>query len=438
VTGLDFTVDLVLLALDGDEDARAQVRARSATLDWAAVTPRVLTFRPGADLRALRNGSAPAVTDDAGERARQRPLILERLLEGEPPAPPRLQVDNFLLAADVNVFGGAGDAGKSTSMFATAIATVLGRPLFGSLEVRRPGPVVLVVPEDGRAVARHHVDALVAGITDLSDEERELLLRDLHIVGDNRRLNLLTDTPELAALIAEINPALIILDPISSLIGGESENDENIAEAVCDNLRRDIAWPMGAAVLLAGHLRKPGRDSTDAVTVNDLKGTVGWSNHARMVWLVSKPKGGSVITFKLAKSNRLQTGLEHQVTLHIEADPDNAAHWLSARLTDANLGSNSQSFTPGTGRPINDNERRALVALDDTHVPGLRLSYSTWLKQSGITAESTFKNVRDRLLAAGLAEALPTGKKARNGGVEYAYGITDAGRQTLITGWNHA
>jgi hypothetical protein len=365
-------------------------------------------------------------------------LVLKRLLDGEPPLPPELQTDQFLLAGDVNVLGGSGDAGKSTTMFAAAVATTIGRPLFGSLDVKRPGPVVLVVPEDGEAVARHHVDALVAGLDPPpADTERARLTRDLHIVGNTRPINLLTDTVEIAALVADVRPVLVVFDPISDLIGGADENEERVADAACTNLRQHIAWPYNAAVLLAAHLRKPGREGGGVVTVHDLKGSAGWANHARMVWLVTKPPGGNVITYRLAKANRLQGDLEHQVTLEIEADPGNAARWLTCRLTDANLGANSQGFTPGIGRAINDNERRALEALDDRHEPGLRLSYSAWHRRAGIVAESTFRLVRGRLMEAGLAAAIETGRKARNGGTEYAYAITDNGRTALNTGWSN-
>jgi putative DNA primase/helicase len=386
--------------------------------------------------KATAGGDGVGDERDGDAHGERRPLTLKRLLEGEPPPPPRMHIDAFLLAGDVNMLGGAGDAGKSTTLFATAVATILGRPLFGSLPVKVPGPVVLVVPEDGEAVARHHVDALVAGLEPpATDAERDTLVRDLHIVGDTRPVNLLTDTQELAALMADVRPTLVVLDPISGLIGGEDENEERVAQTVCDNLRRDICRPLSATALLAGHLRKPGRDSGEAATINDLKGSAGWGNHARAVWLVSKPKGGDVITFRLGKANRIRTGTEHQVKLVIDADPDNEAHWLTAALTDANLGASSVSFTPGIGRAINENERKALVALDDRQEPGLRLSWSAWYKRSGLSSESTFRGVRERLIDAELAAALGTGRTTMRGGTEYSYSITDGGRQALETGW---
>jgi hypothetical protein len=448
-TGLERTLDLVLLALDGDQVAVADVRARSAELDWKAIRPRVLKLRGSpaeAALRRLASGAVGTPGENQPEQSEpgtgRAALRLRRLLEGDPPTPPQLHTDDLLLAGDVNLFAGDGDAGKSTSLLSCSVATVISRPVFGSLTVKRPGPVVLLLPEDGEAVARHHVDALIAGLDPpVTAAERARLIRDLHIVEDTGPISLLRQTGQLADLIAGVGAVLFIAEPLANLLGEESENDETVAQAVCDRLRRDIGRPLGTAIVLAGHLRKPGRDSAGsegATSRHDIKGSGGWANHSRMVWLLSKAKGSDLITFRLVKSNRLRTGLEHQVTLSIEADPEDKAHWISARLTDANAGAKgpSQSFTPGVGRAINDNERRALGALDDHLEPGTRLSYSAWLKRAGFTSENTFKDVRGRLLKAGLAEAIPTGKKTRSGGTEYAYAITEGGRLALETGWN--
>lgn len=369
-----------------------------------------------------------------------KPLTLKRLLDGAPPAPPTLGIDKFSLLADINCLAAFGDSGKSITLFTQSVCNVTGRPLFGTLEVKRPGPVVLVVPEDGEAVARHHVDAVVAGMNAVqrfTEAEWERLRRDLHIVGDDRRLNLLTDTPELFRLCEPVAPTLVIAEPVASLIGSESENDEHVAEAVCDNLRRDIARPLNAAVTIAAHLRKanPLSGSTGS-TVHDVKGSAGWTNHARLVWILSKPKGGNLITYRLEKSNRLPTGIEHQVTLAIEADPENAAHWLTCTLTDANMGAKSQSLTPGIGRALNDNERKALGVLDDRNEPEARFSNSRWHEESGISNKETFRSVKDRLIDAQLAVAEPTGRMNPNGkSPVYQYGITDRGRDVLRTGW---
>jgi hypothetical protein len=362
-------------------------------------------------------------------------LILRLLMDGEPPLPPAIHTDQFLLAGDINFLCGHGDAGKSTIMFMTAVCTVLGRPVFGTRVVRRPGSVVLLAPEDGEAVARHHCEAIAAGLN-LSAEERRALEHGLHIIGGERPTNLLTDTAAIAALIAPVNPSLFIAEPLSSLIGGADENDERVASAVCESLRHDIARPLGTAILIAGHLRKPSREAgtSTAAEVADFKGSVGWSNHARMVWTVAKPKGGDLISLRLVKSNRLPTGIEHQVTLAIEADPDNQAHWLSCRLTDANIGATSVDLTPGVGRAINPNERRVLDSVYDETEPGRRVSRSESIKLSGLNP-NTWKSVKNRLVPAGLMDASPIGENRNGKGKIYNYGITERGLQARKTGW---
>jgi hypothetical protein len=361
---------------------------------------------------------------------------LKRLLDGDPPPPPEEHIRQLTLMRDVTLFGGHGDAGKSTLLFTVAVVTVVasvaGRLLFGSLPVYRPGPVVLVVPEDGEGIARHHVDAIAVGL-ELTDEEQAVLARDLYIVADTRRTNLMTDCAALGEMAEGIGAVALIGDPLGNLIGAESENDEHVAQLVCDNLRRYIAW-RGVAVIVAGHLRKPARDAgSTSADANDFKGSVGWPNHARQVWTVSKPKGSDAITLRLVKANRLRTGIEHHLRLAIEAEPDNEAHWLSCRLTDANLGAASIALTAGVGRPLNLNEQAALRCLDDQHEPGRRVSWSEWVSTSALKAD-TLKSIKSRLLGAGLAHAHEAGTH-RNGGKLYAYAITDRGRSALENGW---
>jgi hypothetical protein len=364
-----------------------------------------------------------------------RRFSLRRLMQGEAPAAPALLVEQLLLDADLNVLGGGGGAGKSTIAQSISICTILGRPVFGTRAIRRPGPVVLLVPEDGEAVARHHCEAIAASMN-LTADERRTLERDLHIIGDERPMNLLTDTPELRELITPVRPSLFVADPLGNLLGGADENDQRVAAAVCDNLRREIARPLSTAILIAGHLRKPGRetDPSIAADVSDFKGSVGWTNHARMVWTVTKPKDGDLITLRLVKSNRIRTGTEHQITVAIEADADNEAHWRSCRLTDANLGAASVSLTPGVGRAINANERKMLEALVDAAEPERRVSRSEWLKLSGLKTD-TWKTIKNRLHSAGLTNAEVVGVNRNGKSKTYNYGITEKGARALETGW---
>jgi hypothetical protein len=143
------------------------------------------------DLPPIEEAPLPDDDEPIGQREKTRRIVLKLLLEGEPPAPPALQTDRFTLVGDITLLGGGGDAGKTTAMVTAGVCTPIGRPLFGTLAIKRTGPVVFIVPEDGEAVIRHHAEAIMTGL-DVTDVERATLTRHLHIVGDDRRFNLLT------------------------------------------------------------------------------------------------------------------------------------------------------------------------------------------------------------------------------------------------------
>lgn len=398
-----------------------------------------------AEIRAL-HADVPPPPDELAESARNvlalvpsgndadvpRPFRTLKILQGEPRTPPSLLVDGLLLDEDINNGNGPGGSGKSTVMLHAAVCIALALPVFGTLRVHRPGPVLLVLPEDGEAAARMMLDAICAGMQ-LSEEQQLLLSERLHMIADDELVKITVDTRRLRDTALAHGAVLVILDPLRDLLGGEKESDNDVAGAVCAALRRDVCRGAHAAVHLNQHHRKRGKqDAPDAEpTIDDARGASAWINSARLAFTVSKR--GDRITLALGKSNRIANGTRHEVVLTITADPENAAHWLTATLTDANAGAtggHSDAYTPGKGRPLNPNELRLLGCLEDTHEPGKRLSASAWLRDGGLNA-NTHKDTRRRLLDAGLADALPSGKKTRFGSPEYSYGITSFGRETL-------
>ncbi|MBI3789933.1 MAG: AAA family ATPase [Gemmatimonadetes bacterium] len=366
------------------------------------------------------------------------PFPTARILEGDPKPRPQQHVTGLLLRAEINGWGGFGGSGKTITALYVAVVVVLAgiRPaarVFGSLEVLHAGPVLLVCPEDGEGAVRMMLDAILAGLM-LTDDERAWVRERVHIVTDDAVVNLTLDVARLAATAADVGAVLVVLDPLINLLGGATEDDNPVGGTVTDQIRRDVCRGAGATVLLNRHLRKPGKDAPagGSATVHDFRGGSAWTDGARLVFAVNRREGG--ITLAAVKSNRLKPGLRHELRLAIETDPADDTLWRSLTLTDANIGTASESLTAGVGRAINENERTALLVLDDTHEPGKRLSWSGWVKASGLN-ENTFKSLKGRLLDGKLAEAISTGRRARNGGNEYAYAITDAGRAALTTGW---
>lgn len=390
------------------------------------------------DLRPLVSYIEPATIERTGENAPPtllaRPFRTVAVMCGDPPAPPRMLVTNFLVDRDVNLLAGVGGVGKSPLMLHTALCVALGRAPFNTLTLGRAGGVLMVLPEDGEAVARMMLDAMSESM-DLNDDDRALLRTRLHMIGDDERVNLLSDATRLADTALEHEAVLVCCDPIRNLLGGAAENDNDVAGVVVDSLRREVCRRAGAAVLLSHHLRKPGKDSAVEAepTRYDVRGGGGWVDGSRLTLGVRKT--GTRITVTSMKSNRVANDLRHELELTIDAAPDNAAQWLRCAITDTNAGSMggpSQTLTPGIGRPINANERLALEAIDDRYEPGRRVPISEWNRTAGLNPE-TLKSIKNRLLKAGLAEAIPAGQH-RNGGKTYSYAITDRGREALETG----
>ncbi len=383
---------------------------------------------------ATRRSSKPPVRlVDPGDVAAEAFEVV-RVLHGVPPEPPAVHVKEFAVDRDINLLAGNGGTGKSVLLLTTAVGIVLGHPIFGTLPVHRAGPVLLVLPEDGQAVARMILDAIVEGLA-LSPNDRALLAEGIVMVTDESVVNITRDTRRLQRTALDHGAVAIFADPLRNLLGGADENDNGVAGATCDTIRRDLCRGADVTVILAHHNRKPGKDALAAdsvATVHDLRGGGGWANGSRLVLGVSKK--ANRITITGLKANRIKPDLRHELDLEIVADPENPARWLSLRLTDANAGASSDALTPGIGRALNANEHAALGCVDDRQEPGRRLSWGDWLKLSSLNA-NTLKSIKTRLLDARLADVRSTGRKTRNGSPEYSYGITDDGRQALVSGW---
>jgi hypothetical protein len=420
-------------------------RPTNVVVTMTATAPVIGNIHPRNDLAAVRDALQPkrlipndTTAIDITTIEQRRPGLV-RVFDGPDPQPPTMLVKNLLIDDDVNLFGGDGDAGKTTTLIHAAICIILRRPVFGTLDIVRTGPVVFLAPEDGRAIIHHHATAIMNGMS-LSDIERERVRADLWIVPDELlpiNLCAIADVTKLGTWIREANiqPAFFVADPIGNLIGGGDENSETVAQAVCDNLRRYISRPLHIAIGIPGHLRKPDRQAGQnaARSHHDWKGSAGWANHARQVWIMTKKKGGHDIVM-LGKANRLQTGLEHHIRLDIEADPENMAHWLKCELTDKNFGAASLDLTPGKGRPLRETERRALKAVDDRNEPGRTVPMGEWRKMVPDIPHDTLADMKDRFIGWGLVAPV----KVRETGATkfYNYRITDAGTAALDDdGW---
>lgn len=395
---------------------------------------------PGDATRLETEADLDEVFGKPGENDRHTPTAMEakpfpvvRILEGDPKPPPSLLVEDTAVDADITLYAAGGGQAKSTTLLHVSIGTVLGTPVFGSLEVHRPGPVLLVLPEDGEAVARMMLDAIIEG-HGLTPNDRAMLTEGLVMIPDTEIVSLTRDTRRLATTAKDFEAVALIGDPVSTLLRGADENDNAVATSVCDTIRRDLCRPLGLAVILSDHNRKPSRDAevSGEPSVHDVRGGGGWVFGSRLTLGFSKKQ--KRVTIVGLKGNRVaHETIRHEVDLEIEVDPANKARWLTCRLVNANKGARTDTLVPGRGRELNPNELACLRALDDTYEEGKRFAYSAWEKGSGLNA-NTFKSVRNRLLEAKLVVAIKTGRTARSGGPEFAYQLSPDGRFVLDTG----
>lgn len=357
------------------------------------------------------------------------PFRVHNILEGEAPAPPMLQVSGLLPDADIAFMGGAPGVGKTLVAAAIAFGVTLNLPVFGSCEVRRQCPTLLVCGEDGEAVMRMIFDAFAAG-ADLDASQRILLRKQLVMIADDELVNLATGVGRLAETVRATGAGLLVIDPLINALPSGDEWSNDRAGTVCDDIRRRICRPFNCTTLVSHHHRKRGRDQdSDAASLEDLRGASAWGAAARVVYAVSKTD--DTIRLTCTKANRGKpAAMCHDLTLAIESDADNPAAWTRCTLLEED-GAAATALS-ATMRALTANERRALRALNDAE-DGEQLAYGAWARRCDVP-ERSFDRCRAALVQAGYAVSVPTGNRARNGSPVHVYSITIEGRNALLPG----
>ena len=356
-------------------------------------------------------------------------FLVRHILQGAAPAPPQQQVDGLLPDADIAFMGGPPGVGKTLVAAAIAFGVTLGVPVFGSCQVRRQCPTLLVNGEDGEAVMRMILDAFTAG-ADLGTSERILLGAQLAMVADDELVNLATNVGRLAETVRATGAGLLIIDPLINALPSGDEWNNDRAGSICDEVRRRICRPFSCTVLVTHHHRKRGRDQdSDAASLEDLRGASAWGAAARVVYAVSKTD--ETIRLTCTKANRGKpAAMCHDLTLAIESDADNPAAWTSCTLLEEDT--EGTAALSATMRALTANERRALRALNDAE-DGEQLAYGAWARRCDVP-ERSFDRCRAALVKAGYAVSVATGSRARNGSPVHVYSITTEGRNALLPG----
>ncbi len=186
----------------------------------------------------------------------------------------------WLAAGKLHVLAGMAGTGKTTIALAVAATmTARGRWPDGT-DCRTAANVVMWSGEDDAA------DTLVPRLMAMGAnvDRVHLITGTTDEKGQKRGFDPSVDMPMLEATLAKVNPRLLILDPISSAVSGDSHQNTEVRRSLQPVV--DLAASLGCAVLGITHFSKgtAGRDPLERVT-----GSMAFGAFARLVWATIKP-----------------------------------------------------------------------------------------------------------------------------------------------------
>ncbi len=186
----------------------------------------------------------------------------------------------WLAAGKLHVLAGMAGTGKTTIALAVAATlTASGRWPDGEI-CRQPADVVMWSGEDDPA------DTLVPRLMAMgADVARVHLITGTR--GDDGKLRGFDPASDMALLesaLTKFKPRLLILDPISSAVAGDSHQNTEVRRSLQPIV--DLAGNLGCAVLGISHFTKgtAGKDPLERVT-----GSLAFGAFARLVWATIKP-----------------------------------------------------------------------------------------------------------------------------------------------------
>ena len=207
-------------------------------------------------------------------------------------------VENYLFA-DVGVLFAPGGVGKTTLVLYEAICIALGLPLY-DLEVKKPGPVMILTAEDSREMLIARLRAICAAM-ELSYPQIRTVRERVQIsdvTGSGLRLTRVIDdvvlptasVDEIADKCASSPPVLIVIDPAVSFGVGESR--VNDAEQGLIEAARRLRNRLNCCVRYVHHT---GKTNGREMSLDQYAGRGGsaFSDGARMVH-VMQPLTGKV------------------------------------------------------------------------------------------------------------------------------------------------
>lgn len=235
-------------------------------------------------------------------------------------------VQDLLLAGELGLVGGPDGVLKSTTVLAIGCAMAGGYRFGGRFQTTQ-GPVLLVSGEDPAEIMSNRARAICRG----HGWDPEHVLPNVHVLALS---GLDLRDPDwqrhLVAIVTEIRPGLIALDPFYELVTGDENSNSDAREIV--RFLRYLTTICQSVVLLVHHFKK----AAEGVSKSDLfRGANAIVKASRQTYAIS-PGPDDTIVLECVKFSRaaIKGTVREKFALRptIITDDDNEALWVSARL----------------------------------------------------------------------------------------------------------
>jgi RecA-family ATPase len=200
-------------------------------------------------------------------------------------------VEDLIPAGNVTLLNGDGGTGKSLIALQLAVATVLGGPWIG-----RPAQhgvcLFLTAEDDLPEVHRRLADIVTEDGVSLADLDGLMIVSlagdDALLAVPDGRSNIIRPTSlfcALESLIEKTGPALVVLDTLADLFGGEENQRAQARQFI--GMLRGLAINYQLTMLLLAHPSLAGMASGSGSS-----GSTGWNNSVRSRLYLERIKSG--------------------------------------------------------------------------------------------------------------------------------------------------
>jgi hypothetical protein len=152
----------------------------------------------------------------------------------------------------VGIIGGAPKCCKSWLGLDISLSVASGTPCLGRFQVEHRGPALIYLAEDAAPMVRERV----LGICNHRRLDIETL--DLHIIDSpSLRLDLKSDRARLAGAVEQLEPSLLLLDPLVRLHRADENSSADVSALL--GFLRELQRRFDTAVVLVHHMSKKHR-----------------------------------------------------------------------------------------------------------------------------------------------------------------------------------